>query len=804
MKTKFFTILSLVLFAFTNVKSQAPVEVSGQIKDAESKKALEFCTVSAFNKKDSLITGTVSDESGYFTLNLPRGTYKFKISFIGYKTDSLPTTMVGSDKFLGVFKLKPEVKILGEYSVKTNSQDNLIDRDVQIVTDKMKVGTSSTKEVLDKMDGVEYDRYSKAIKVDNSDKVIILVDGVEKDQEYVKNLSPDRLKKIEVIRDPSGKYALEGYTAVINVILKNDYQGTEIQLNNENLFDIDAPRSKDIFLTNSSAATFNYTYNKVNIYTKYRNNLNNFSFGQNLDRVFYGNNDTVVQQIQNMPTIPEKSENIYRNSYNNLTYGLDYNLNPKNSFSFEGNYSFQPKNYNINKTIDTNKITKYGELTDFYTNNYVQETKSNSSYYSLFYNGKLDEKHSFKANVTYSNYNENIYNESKTFDLINDSLSNLYNIKDENSKNKLKSFVEYYYAINDKHNIQIGYGNSFEELKTTREFKLDTISVRLNDNRNKLYSYYSFQPNKKFGIKIGIAIENTLAKNDKMDKPKSYFKKLPYLDVKYKLNNLLDFKFKYRANSNYPTIDQITMSGGGIENFTINKPNYSLNPDVIHKFSFQINVMGGLAKVEPYYNFSNDFISQTLELDANNNVVFSYNNIGKYEEKGVMVNFTVPFGKSIFWQNDFNIYSPKLEYKGQTNKYTDYTMNSQVVYVNEPLDLVTGAKYQKGMRKFPSLNGYFKGNVDFWLLFAQKSFFNKNFSVMVAYITPFTYGVDTEQGSVLSIGNRYKESRIININDVLKNIAIIELTYRFNKGKSVKKKDKDVEIINERSSKGLM
>ena len=97
MKTKFFIILSLVFFAFTNVKSQTPVEISGQIKDAESKKALEFCTVSAFNKKDSLITGTVSDESGYFTLQLPKGTYKFKISFIGYKTDSVSTTFVGID-----------------------------------------------------------------------------------------------------------------------------------------------------------------------------------------------------------------------------------------------------------------------------------------------------------------------------------------------------------------------------------------------------------------------------------------------------------------------------------------------------------------------------------------------------------------------------------------------------------------------------------------------------------------------------------------------------------------------------------
>ncbi len=797
LKTKILTLITLAFFVFNTSKAQSLVEVTGQIKDADSKKALEFCTIAALNKKDSLISGTVSDQSGYFTLQVPKGVYKFKISFIGYTADTTKSILVGSDKFLGVFKLKPDVKILSEFSVKTSSQENLIDRDVQIVTEKMKAGTSSTKEVLDKMDGVEYDRYSKAIKVDNSDKVIILVDGVEKDQEYVKNLTPERLKKIEVIRDPSGKYALEGYTAVINVILKNDYQGTEILISNENLFDIDAKKTKNIFLTNGTSATLNYTYNKINIYSKFRNNLNNFSFATITERKFEDSNLVI-----NMKPLNENGlENKYRESYNNLIYGVDYNINPKNSFSFEGNYTYQPRNYNINHSIDKMQIIKNNILKEETINNQKTETESRSQYFSLFYNGKINEKHSFKANTTYSIYSDN----AKILLFDKNNVQGNEEVT-ENFKNKVKSYIEYYYTINDKHNIQIGYGNSYEELQNRfgKETKMED-GTTLTDFRNKIYSYYGFQPNKKFGIKVGIAAENTkpeLKIATKKTERGYYNIFLPYADVKYKINQTLDFKLKYRASSNYPSIDQVSSASSLIERNTIRVGNPMLKADITHKLSFQINVMGGFARVEPYFNYSDNMISQSFELQRDT-VLFSYNNIDKYTESGVMVNFTVPFGKSLFWQNDFRIYSPRLEYKGNVNKFTDFTMNSQLVYVNEPNDLVAGFKYQKGMFKFPMAQGYNKWNVDFWLLFAQKSFFNKSFSVMLAYITPIMYGIDTKQGAFFET-NKYKDSRGVNITDLLKNIAIIELTYRFNKGKTVKKKEKDIEIINEKSSKGLM
>jgi hypothetical protein len=49
----------------------------------------------------------------------------------------------------------------------------------------MRKGAGDTKDVLSRVKGVDYDRYNNKIKVNNEDNIIILVNGLEKDQEYI-------------------------------------------------------------------------------------------------------------------------------------------------------------------------------------------------------------------------------------------------------------------------------------------------------------------------------------------------------------------------------------------------------------------------------------------------------------------------------------------------------------------------------------------------------------------------------------------------------------------------------------------
>ena len=184
------------LLLISNTLFAQKPELSGQVKDAKTKENLEFCSVAVYNPKDSLITGGVTESKGFFTIPLEAGSYYLVIHNIGYKTDTTKMFTITENKFLGIIRLETDATTLGEVTVSTRADENQLDKDVQIVTDKMKAGTANAKEVLEKVNGVTYDRYNNTIKVDNSNKVMILVDGMERTRNTSRTCRPTGSKKL--------------------------------------------------------------------------------------------------------------------------------------------------------------------------------------------------------------------------------------------------------------------------------------------------------------------------------------------------------------------------------------------------------------------------------------------------------------------------------------------------------------------------------------------------------------------------------------------------------------------------------
>jgi len=230
----------VLLLVSIQLQAQQEKYVSGQIIDKITKEPLEFCAVAFYIKNDSLIKGATTNEKGFFETSLASGTYKLRVEFMGYKSINTNINVHKTNQFLGIFKLESDQNALESVTIKGSNKAFKIDKNVYTVTKKMKLGTGSTKDVLAKVSGVNYNRYDNAITVDGDKNIIILVNGLQKDAEYIKNLDPNRLKKVEIIRDPSGKYGLEGYSAVINVVLKTNYEGIEFFIEDQLITDFDA------------------------------------------------------------------------------------------------------------------------------------------------------------------------------------------------------------------------------------------------------------------------------------------------------------------------------------------------------------------------------------------------------------------------------------------------------------------------------------------------------------------------------------------------------------------------------------
>ncbi|PKP23243.1 MAG: hypothetical protein CVU05_00350 [Bacteroidetes bacterium HGW-Bacteroidetes-21] len=780
-------LLVLFISLSTALFSQNKVEVTGQVKDAITKDALEFCSVSVQNPAKEIVSGTVTDQKGFFTISLNPGAYRFVYSFIGYVTDTSEMTMVGSNKFVGVINLVQDVNFISEVNIKTNSSENLLDRDVQIVTDKMKAGASNTKEVLEKVNGVTYDRYNNSIKVDNDSKVIILVDGLEKDQEYIKNLAPDRLKKIEVIRDPGGRYALEGYSSVINIILKKDYQGTEIFISERGMLDTDPQKKEYIPVQNGASATLNYVYNKVNIYGKYSSNFNNFNLiSTNLKEY---QNGFIIESVPEGDDINTRVKQLY----NGITVGADYYINPKHTISMENNIMTQP--YNINKTEENYSVNylSNGSLVNHLNTLYKNQTGSKSYYSSLFYNGKINENNTFNSNFVFAQYADNYTN------TYNENDVDIRTENGDNNRSSTKFYFEYNHTINSKSGIQFGYGNTWVQSNNTYTVETTTNNFEYSDIRNKLYSYYSLQFTKKLGMKLGCAAETSAPVAD--GRKNNYLIFQPYGDFKYKPNEKIDFKVKYRSASNYPGIGQSNPFTYMLDLQSVRTGNPYLTPEVTHKISMQTNILGGLLTIEPYYHFSNNYIAEIGTLRSDSIFEYNYANTGFYQNYGLEARMTIPFGKSIFLQSDFDFYKSSVTYSGNEYSLNDWSMSNQFIYVNQAHGTVVGIQYQNNLRKFITSQGYNKGDNDFWIAFIQQPFLKKQLTVMLLYFTPITWGVDFNQGSFIQTSG-YSESKF---NDIgfLKNMIMVEISYRFNKGKTVTKIEKNIELDTEKKTKGM-
>ncbi|MEI8202264.1 MAG: TonB-dependent receptor [Bacteroidota bacterium] len=781
------TLLFSLAFLFTNYSfSQDKVQISGQVKNSETKEKIEFCNASVFNAKDSLISVAATNLNGFFNLSLDQGYYKIIMSMVGFKTDTTKLFAATADKFLGVFLLKPSVINLKEVQVKESSRETKLDRDVQIVTEKMKAGTSSAKDVLEKVAGVSIDRYSNTIKVDNSAKVIILVDGIEKDQEYIKNLAPDRLKKVEVIHDPGGRYALEGYSAVINIILKKDYKGTDIFLDDNLIVDPDASKSSYIPIGNNFSATLNFVYNKVNVYLKYNNNTDKFNFN-----TFSSKKYSSGLQIEQSPLTNSDVNTKVSQQYNNYTFGTDFYINPKHTLSFESSLSTQPKGENTSSEI-YNVISSLNNATLANDTSQTSNSSNNtSSYNSLFYEGNIDGRNVINSNFTYSNY----YNTNTT---IFKQGSFARNEAGKDIQNGTNFYLEFTHTFDNKSSLNVGYGNTWKELNSS--FVADSSSqFTYSDLRNKLYAYYAFPISKKLSMKLGAAGETSAPNAD--GRKASYLIFQPYADVKFDASANLILKAKYRSSSNYPEISQTNPYSVLVDLQSVRTGNPNLKPEVVNKISLQATILQGLLSIEPYYHFSNNYITEVGSSPTDSTFQYSYSNAGKYRNYGVEASLTVPIAKNFFIQSNANVYFASIKYAAKTNNVNDFSMNAQLIYQNLKSKTMAGMQYQKSNQKNITAQGYNNGNNDFWILFVRQPFLKEKLTVQLVYITPISWGVNYKQGYYIKT-DYYTESKFNNI-DILKNIVLLQVSYRFNKGKSVNIKEKEIEKIKEKGNKSL-
>ena len=775
------------------------VEISGQVKDQETKENLLYSKILILNKKDSIIAGGITDEKGFFKIPVNPGQYKFVITSYGYISDTLPSRMVRDHIFLGVFKLKKNVLNLEEMKVLASSRTENLDKDVQVVTEALKKGATAAKDVLNRITGISYDDYSGTLKVDSDENIMVLVNGVEKNQEYVQNLDPERLLRVETTRDPGGRYGLEGYTAILNIILKTNYTGTELYMKEMQVVDVNTEKNNLQLLIGRFSGTYNYTRNNLNIYGGLRLERNQFEITTESKTEY---EDGLVVLENAVTSDPNVRILEYEAHYN---LGFDYRINPKHIISFESNIEAFPMS---NKTSSFNYLTQVysnDSLTDQYSFNSNGNSNKWDTHNSLFYVGEFNKKNKLNINYTYSNYRDFVSNNTWQEGAFT---------REENGVNKKqysRFYAEFDHVFSPKMNIQLGYGNTWKELNNVYDINQTDISsgqrftfsndFQLSDMRHKLYSNFMWKMNNKIGMRAGIATETSSPRVAGQQNDYLIFQ--PLFDLKYNFSKKLNVKFKYRVSSDYPTIAQTNPFVSQVNPRITSTGNPFLKPSTTHQFSFRFNIHRGLISFEPYLHYSNNTIATIGDLGSDNVFDYRYENVELYQRIGGKLNFRKYIKKLNFLvKSNVEVFQSTIESASGVNSFADWKAGADLLYISPKSGAVLGLKYQHEQTKHISGLGYNRGGVDFWMLLYKQPLFKKKASVMFGYMLPVTLGANYNQDKhVQTTGFSMQTDNNVSF---IKNMFIIEFTYRFSKGEKVKKKQKDIIQESEGAGGGLL
>lgn len=210
------------LLFLTNAFSQE-YEISGKLVD-ENNVSLENIEVLVY-ENDTIKGSGITDNTGNFTIAVEPGIYKLRCYFIGkviYATDfELNNTLnLGTIVSFDTSNTLKEVEITAKKKV----IETKVDRTVFNVENSIRSSGSDGYQLLKGTPGVFVQ--GNSIKLVGKSSVSVMVDdriiNLSGDDlsNYLRNLSSDQIKSIEVITTPPSKYAADGISGLINIKLK--------------------------------------------------------------------------------------------------------------------------------------------------------------------------------------------------------------------------------------------------------------------------------------------------------------------------------------------------------------------------------------------------------------------------------------------------------------------------------------------------------------------------------------------------------------------------------------------------------
>jgi hypothetical protein len=752
------------------VQAQQKQDYSGIVLDSLTKETIAYATVTLIDTSNNNIAVGITDSNGRFKLTSPVVPNKVKISFVNYKTIERDISVKSE-----AFYLVRDTLVLDDVDVSSGIIRHKIDNTTYIVTAKMREGTATVQEMLDKIHGLRFDKIANTILVDNKSSVLLLINGLNQSQDYIKNLSPDKISKVEIIKSPVGRYLSENYTAIINLILKKDYNGYDIHIRNFTIINPVGTNAGDWAANEQPGITFSYTRNKFNVFSNYIYGRSRWNSPVSIKKSY-----TDVLDMESQQTTTANPNQSYKYHANIAAIGANYQI--ANNHTLSTQMDFHDEN-----TGDENIF----DMTYFYPDNTVENMKNITNNHEIednytgtvYYLGKINERLNINSDFRYTYYTNHIHNQfNKKGNIF---AENIYKI----DKKSANFNIDLKYTLSKQVSVDVGYKNLW------RSYDYNTNSLYYKDNRNNAFVHFTYKPAKNLSFQTGSGVE--YIKLYDADNKNDTWKLLPYFMLNYQ-NDYLNINARYVTHAEYPSLYQMNPLKKTIDEYMVEEGNSNLKPSLIHNIAVEFSLWD-LLSITPQIVYTPGNISAVYDKAAPY-FIKTYHNT-KELEASVEANLELSIG-DFFSANLFGgwLYQD-IKYQNIKNSYKSLLGGGAIGYFNPNNGVGAQLEYSSMMVKNAIPQGYKMNGLDSWQLTLGKQFKTNKIKLSISYFLPVSFGIRPYQRSEI-ITPFYKEEEYFDLKSY-RNMLFIRMSIRFNKGE-IKKTPSKHEIEKEKhESRGL-
>lgn len=590
-------ILNINIFAQNNISL-----IKGKVTD-ENDLTLPYVSVAVY-QDNKIITGSITNDDGVFTLKVQRSDKEICITFdfVGYVKEEMRLIPDKATFDIGDIILKENVVMLDNVVVSSTavSHKSTVEHTTINASANMASSKGSALDILSTSSSVSIQ--NEEISIRGNKNILVLMDGIPTTITDLSTIPAANIKSIDVITNPDASYDSEGTGGIINIIMKKEnakgFSGAAA-----------ANYGFNHFVTGNAAFSYNgrNTSYRFNYNTKYEDDVINSS----LYRFMKESGNIIKQQMI--------SDRYTFN--NNVSLGADFRINKKNTLTLDFRYMSPKLNVkqNLHNIIEISDVVEEENR-----HNDVTWNRDNIEAVIMF-------RHIIKPDVSDISFRgsvSKIWGRRPSYYHVGDILQNYSNsggspfitnfqadYKQKLDKGSLSAGLKITYRSNDIYHDFYSWENG--EWIYSQSFSNDLLHTEMIP---AAYIMFSSKNIGKFSFKVGLRGEYSIvtldSRHENIKSEDDDIFVAPSLSGTYKLSDKQDLSLAFSRRIGRPTYPQLNPYMSMIDAMTYEQGNMYLHPEKTSKLDLTYNIKGERFNIfaDAYLNYTTNYISQITKV----------------------------------------------------------------------------------------------------------------------------------------------------------------------------------------------